>query len=156
MAQVRFWQPTDLPWLLEMAARTDWEILSPTDRAVARPEVVRANSHRNLLATLASPGGTAIVTEDGGRPVGFLLIGIRPDDRTGEPQGYMADIYLMPEYRGRGLAKQMHELGEQYLRWLGIRQVTNWVHATNPLGQKASHARGFRVWGVMMEKLLTG
>mgnify|MGYP003880784625 FL=1 len=156
MPQVRFWQMADLPWLLEMAAETDWQIMSPTDRAVARPEVVRANAHRNLLATLSSPGGTAIVTEDGGRPVGFLLIGIRPDDRTGEPQGYMADIYLMPEYRGRGLAKQMHELGEEYLRRIGIRRVTNWVHATNPLGQKTSEARGFRVWGVMMEKLLTG
>ena len=34
--------------------------------------------------------------------------------------------------------------------------MTNWVHATNPLGRKTSQARGFRVWGVMMEKLLTG
>jgi len=156
VAEVRFWRMSDLPWLLHMAAVTDWEIMNPTDRAVARPEVVQANAHRNLLAALASPGGTAFVVDDGGRPVGFLLIGIRPDDRTGELQGYMADIYLMPEYRGKGLAKRLHEAGEWYLRRLGIRRVTNWVHATNPLGRKTSQARGFRVWGVMMEKLLTG
>lgn len=156
MVEVRFWRLNDLPLLLHMAAVTDWEIMNPTDRAVARPEVVQANAHRNLLATLASPGGTAFVADDGGRPVGFLLIGIRPDDRTGEWQGYMADIYLLPEYRGKGIAKRLHEAGEWYLRQLGIRRITNWVHATNPLGQKASQARGFRVWGVMMEKLLTG
>ncbi len=156
MVEVRFWRPDDLPWLLHMAAVTDWEIMNPTDRAVARPEVVQANAHRNLMATLNSPGGTSIVAADGGRPVGFLLIGIRPDERTGELQGYMADVYLLPEYRGRGIARRMHEAGEAYLRRLGIRRVTNWVHATNPLGQKQSLAVGFRWWGVMMEKLLTG
>lgn len=154
MTQVRFWEINDLPWLMQMAAQTDWEIMNPDDKATARPEVVYANAHRNLVATLASPGGTAIVGVDGGRPIGFLLIGIRPDERTGEPQGYMADIYLEPPYRGKGLAKQFHELGEVYLRRLGIRKVTNWVHATNPLGQKASAARGFQLWGVMMEKRL--
>ena len=62
MAEVRFWRMSDLPWLLHMAAVTDWEIMNPTDRAVARPEVVQANAHRNLLAALASPGGTAFVS----------------------------------------------------------------------------------------------
>ena len=152
--QVRFWEMGDLPWLMQMAAQTDWDIMNPTDKAVARPEVVYANAHRNMIATLSSPGGTAIVAVDGGTPVGFLLIGIRPDERTGEPQGYMADIYLEQPYRGKGLAKLLHELGERYLRGLGIRRITNWVHATNPLGQKASAARGFQTWGVMMEKLL--
>ncbi len=152
MPQVRFWRQSDLPDLLHMAAITAWEILNQSDKAVARPDVVYANAQRSLMGSLHSPGGTAIVADEGGRPVGYLLITPRPDERTGEMQGYMADIYILPEFRGRGLARELHRLGEDYLRRMGIRQVTNWVHAENPLGKKASDQRGFRLWGVMMEK----
>lgn len=154
MPQVRFWQHSDLPGLLQMSAITAWEIMNPTDKAVADPEVVYANAHHNLFGVLSSPGGTAVVADEGGWPVGFLLIGIRPEERTGEPQGYMADIYILPQYRGQGLAQQFHAIGEEYLRRLGIRRATNWVHATNPLGKKASNDKGFRLAGVMMEKIL--
>lgn len=154
MVQVRFWQQSDLPELLRMSAITAWEIMNPTDKAVAQPEVVARNAHQSLVGSLSSPGGTAVVADDGGRAVGFLLIILRPDEKTGEMQGYMADIYIYPEYRGKGLAQEFHRLGEDYLRQLGIRRATNWVHATNPLGKKASQEKGFRLWGVMMEKVL--
>ncbi|MFZ5827736.1 MAG: GNAT family N-acetyltransferase [Bacillota bacterium] len=154
MVQVRFWRQSDLPGLAQMAAITAWEIMNPSDKAVARPEVVAANAHKSLIGCLSSPGGTAVVIDDGGRPVGYLLIGLRPDDRTGEMQGYMADIYIYPPYRGKGLAEELHRLGEDYLRRIGIRKATNWVHAQNPLGKKASMQKGFRLWGLMMEKLL--
>lgn len=155
MPQVRFWQRSDLPGLLQMAAITAWEIMNPSDKAVARPDVVYANAHRNVIATLSSPHGTAIVADEGGWPVGYLLIGLRPDERTGEMTGYMADIYIYPQYRGKGLAQKFHEVGEDYLRKLGIRKATNWVHATNPLGKKASDDKGFRLAGVMMEKVVS-
>lgn len=155
MPQVRFWQRSDLPGLLHMAAITAWEIMNPSDKAVARPEVVYANAHRNLLSVLSSPGGTAVVADEGGQPVGYLLIGIRPEERTQTPTGYMADIYIYPEFRGKGLAQEFHRIGEDYLRRIGIRKATNWVHATNPLGKKASNDKGFRLTGVMMEKLLS-
>lgn len=154
MVQVRFWQQSDLPGLMQMAAITAWEIMNPSDKAVARPEVVATNAQRSLIGCLQSPGGTAVVADDGGHPVGYLLIGLRPDDRTGEMQGYMADIYIYPQYRGKGLAQEFHRLGEDYLRRIGIRQATNWVHATNPLGKKASMQKGFRLWGLMLEKVL--
>lgn len=154
MPTVRFWQQSDLPGLLQMSAITAWEIMNPSDKAVARPEAVNANAQRNLITVLSSPGGTAVVADDGGWPVGFLLIGLRPDDKTGEIQGYMADIYIHPQYRGMGLAQEFHRIGEEHLRRIGIRRATNWVHATNPLGKKASNDKGFRLWGVMMEKVL--
>jgi GNAT superfamily N-acetyltransferase len=152
--KVRFWQQSDLPGLLQMAAITAWEIMNPSDKAVARPEVVFANAQSSLIQCLASPGGTAVVADEGGRPVGYLLIVLRPDEKTGEMQGYLADIYIQPQYRGKGLAREFHRLGEDYLRRLGIRKATNWVHATNPLGKKSSQEKGFRLWGVMLEKVL--
>lgn len=152
MVRVRFWQESDLPYLARMAAETAWEITPPGDKPYTTYERVATNAVRNLYGVLQSPPGTAVVAEDDGRPVGYLLLGLQMNDRTGEPHGYLADIYVEPAYRRSGLAKKLHEVGEEYLRQQGIRRVTNWTHAHNPLGQKSSEYFGLKLWGVMMSK----
>lgn len=137
-----------------MAAVLAWQITPEDDRRATTPGAVAWGAKMNLLGVLRSPGGTAIVAEEDGRPVGFLLIALQPHDKTGELQGYMADIYVEPAYQGRGLARQMHLAGEAYLRQIGIRTATNWVHAHNRQGQAASARHGFETWGVMMAKEL--
>lgn len=154
MATVRFWQPSDLPYLLQMAAETAWQITPPEDKARSSPELIRQAAHQNLAGCLSSPGGTAVVAEENGRPVGFLVITLQPNERTGEMQGYLADIYVAPSHRRSGVAKELHRLGEGYLQQLGIRSVTNWVHAHNEKGQKAGEYFGLRPWGVMMAKTI--
>jgi GNAT superfamily N-acetyltransferase len=151
---VRFWQQSDLPYLSQMAAATTWNITPPDDKLHTTYERVAANAQRNLYAVLSSPHGTAVVAEDGGRPVGYLLIGIQLNDKTGEPHGYLADIYVEPAYRRQGISKALHLMGEEHLRRLGIRRVTNWTHAHNPLGQGATSHHGLNIWGLMMVKHL--
>lgn len=154
MVYVRMWQQSDLPVLERMAALTAWNITPPDDqRMTAFPIVARSAVH-NLYSVLGSPGGVAFVADDGGRPVAYLLIGIQPNDKTGEPQGYLADIYVEPQYRRMGISKELHRWGEEYLRRLGIRKVTNWTHATNALGQGASNHHGLRLTAVVMTKEL--
>lgn len=152
MPRVRFWQPSDLPYLLSMAALTTWEITPEDDRPHTSFAVVARSAHQNMVGVLESPYGTAIVAEEGGRPVGYLLIGIQPNGRSREPVGYMADIYVEPAFRRSGLSKQFHVVGEEYLRRIGIRKATNWTHAHNPLGQGASNRQGFKLWGLMLSK----
>lgn len=154
LARIRLWHPADLPHLLRMAAVLAWQITPEDDRQATTPQAVALGARMNLIGVLRSPGGTAIVAEEDGRPVGFLLVALQPNDKTGQPQGYMADIYVEPAYQGRGLARQMHFAAEAYLRQIGIRTITNWVHAHNRQGQAASARHGFETWGVMMAKEL--
>jgi len=154
LALIRFWQPWDLPHLLRMAAVTAWNITPEDDRQHTTLERVAQAAQMNVLAVLSSPMGTAVVAEEDGRPVGYLLVAIQANDKTGEPQGYMADIYVEPAYRRHGIAKQMHLLAEAYLRQIGIRTITNWVHTHNQNGLAASVRHGFQPWGVMMAKVL--
>lgn len=154
VATIRFWQPRDLPYLLQMAAETAWQITPPADRAATSPEVIRQAAHQNLGGCLSSPGGTAVVAEENGRPVGFLVITLQPNERTGETQGYFADIYVEPAHRRGGVARGMHNLAEAYLQRLGIKSATNWVHAHNEKGQKTGEKFGLRPWGVMMAKTI--
>lgn len=154
MAHIRFWQPSDLPELLRMAALTAWEITPADDRAQTSFAAVMARAQNNLLSQLNSPVGTAIVAEQEGRPVGYLLLGLQVNDRTGEQFGYMADIYLEPAFRGAGLTEAMRLAAEAHYTRLGLQRITNWVHGHNRLGLRASERFGFRPWAVMMSRRL--
>lgn len=154
MPRLRLWQQSDLPDLVRMAITAAWDITPADDRAHTTFQAVAANAQRNLAAVLRSPSGTAIVAEEGGRPVGFLLVGLQPNDITGQPTGYMADIYVEPEYRRQGIAEQMHDVTEEYLRSIGVRRASNWTHAHNAKGLSSSRRHGFQDWGAMMVKEL--
>lgn len=154
MAEIRIWHSADLPHLRFLAAANAWKTLPPDDQALASVTDVAGSAESNLEAVLSSPGGTALVAEDGGRLVGYLLIGIRPGDRTGEPTGYLADIYIDPAYRGQGIAGRFHEVAESYLARVGIRKATVWTHSHNGLGQKSAQRQGYRSYGAMMSKVL--
>lgn len=154
MIRIRFWQPSDLPYIQQMMVETTWSITPEDDKAHTTFGTVAAGAQGNLQGILSSPGGTCVVADLNGKPVGFLLIGLQPNDKTGVPHGYLADIYVEKPYRKSGVARQMHTIGEQYLRSLGIRYATNWVHAHNAGAQKASAQFGIRPWGVMMVKEL--
>ncbi|HWI62269.1 MAG TPA: GNAT family N-acetyltransferase [Symbiobacteriaceae bacterium] len=152
MLNVRFWQESDLPELMRMAGITAWNITPPGDKPHTSFEVVAQNAQANLERVLSAPYGTAVVVEDDGRPVGYLLLAVQQNDKTGQPHGYAADIYVEPDYRRSGASKLLHLLGESYLRHLGLRYLTNWTHAHNPLGQKASEKHGFRISTLLMSK----
>ncbi|HYF94660.1 MAG TPA: GNAT family N-acetyltransferase [Symbiobacteriaceae bacterium] len=152
MLNVRFWQQSDLPELMRMAGITAWNITPPDDKPHTSFEHVAASARENLMRVLSAPYGNAVVAVSGGRPVGYFLVAVQQDEKTGLPYGYAADIYVEPEFRRSGASKLMHGLAEAYLRRLGVRVLTNWTHAHNPLGQKSSEKHGFRIHMLMMSK----
>lgn len=154
MAEVRFWRPEDMPYLRWFAALNAWHILPPDDLRHASVGTVAQHAEGNLFGVLQSPGGTALVAVADGRPVGYMLIAVRSDEKTNERAGYIADIYIEPAYRKHGIAGHFHEIGEKYLADMGIRRATLWTHAHNPLGQKSAERRGYKLWGMMMSKEL--
>lgn len=155
MAEIRFWRPEDLPELRLFAVVNAWQILPPDDRAVASIAAVAEAAEGNLMRVLGSPGSTAVVAVEDGRPVGYLLIGVHPDDKTGEPVGYMADIYVEPQYRKGGLGARFHDAGEAYLRQIGVRRASLWTHAHNQLGQRSAIKQGYRMRGVMLSRTIS-
>lgn len=154
MPQTRVWRESDLPQLQQMAMTTAWNITPNDDRPHTSEQTVKESAVRNLYAVLGSQGGTAIVADADGRAVGYLLIAIQADDKTGAPHGYLADIYVEQEFRRSGVSKELHRAGEEYLRSIGVRRATNWTHAHNQLGLSASMHHGYLPWGIMMVKQL--
>lgn len=152
--EIRLWRREDLPKLREFAVTNAMELLSPDDRAHTTPEIVKMAAEHNVTGILSMPGGTAFVADYQGRPVGYCLVSIQQDEKTGESSGYLADCYIEPAFRRTGIAPAFHKVAQAYLNQLGIRKSRLWVHAHNGTSYKSVQRAGFTVKGVMMAKEL--
>jgi len=83
-----------------------------------------------LRAFLERNPDLSLIARDGTRLVGAVLCG--HDGR----RGYLNHLAVLPEYRGRGLGRQMIETCLAALATLGILKCTIFVYADNDAGQQ--------------------
>ena len=84
--------------------------------------------------------------------VGFLYAEIRNDHLTFRREGFINEIYLHPDYRGRNLSKSVLARGE---RWFQERCVSHrhvFVTSNNLAAVKLYASLGFRVTDYRMSK----
>ncbi len=86
------------------------------------------------------------ITEDDSRPVagaGLLVLDWPPHpfDPAGEHRGYLLNVFVEPEYRGRGLAHALVERCLAEARRRGLRVVA--LHSSDA-GRRIYEALGFR------------
>jgi GNAT superfamily N-acetyltransferase len=76
--------------------------------------------------------GHAIIAEDSsGVIIGFAGIGpARTAEFTG--QGEIRAIYLLNQFKGKGIGRRLFQLGEERIRALGFQQFYCWVLKGNP------------------------
>lgn len=108
----------DLESVLSLWARTDGVGLNESDT----PQQLQAYLDRNP--------GLSLVARDEAQLVGALLCG--HDGR----RGYLHHLAVMPEYRGRGLGRQMVETCLSALNSLGILKCNIFLYADNEPGEQ--------------------
>ena len=72
--------------------------------------------------------------KDGETLVGFIYVSIRFDYVEGadsSPTGYLEGIYVQPEYREKGIARELFQLGEKWVAQKGCRQIGSDTWAWN-------------------------
>lgn len=94
------------------------------------PELAR------LVAELPGfdPAGICLVSmsADPDHPIAFAKAEIRVDD-AGVPTGWIGQIAVLPEHRGRGLGRMLLEWSIEYLRGRGAQDIDLAVEAENDL-----------------------
>jgi ribosomal protein S18 acetylase RimI-like enzyme len=85
----------------------------------------------------------SIAAFDGNRMVGFTLIGI--DQWQGEPAAFDAATGIVPEYRGKGLARSMFDLALPGLRERGVRRFLLEVLQPNHPAISVYEKTGFKI-----------
>ncbi|HVO02214.1 MAG TPA: GNAT family N-acetyltransferase [Candidatus Cybelea sp.] len=107
-----------------------------------------------------SDGAVFLAIAEDGAPIGLVSCWRAEDetDITVTPAGrvhlYVSDLYVEPEWRGRGVAGALLAEAERHGRGLGIRQMTIGTLAVNEAARKAYAKAGFADYEMLLRKPL--
>jgi ribosomal protein S18 acetylase RimI-like enzyme len=126
--------PDDAPELLRMCRDFHVEDGSPLDEAgEATIEHVAAGE----------PMAPAYMLEENGIIAGFFILTLGYSVENGGMDGFIDDIYLIPERRGRGLGRKAVTLAVEAAKEVGIRALLLEVEAHNGRAYELYRKMGF-------------
>ena len=105
--------------------------------------------HRRYAASMVDRQTDAIVylaQEEDGNIVAFAEATLRRDYVNGcstSPVGFLEGLYVVPPYRGRGLARLLNKALEDWAASLGCTEFASDVLLRNESGQRAHEALGY-------------
>lgn len=126
MLKIREYTHQDLQALRRQVAELH-EAMCALDPSLPPPDEIIDAYFEHLLQTSKSTGGTFYVAESGGEMVGYLclfgLMSPSDPDEPPEPYSFVADLYVRPEFQGRGIGKSLMEIAEEHARALGASNI---------------------------------
>jgi ribosomal protein S18 acetylase RimI-like enzyme len=111
-----------------------------------------AMAFRHDLRRASLDPNHAIFVLDEGRVIGFLWLVICENSWTRERYGYINNLYLLPERRGMGLARELMNQSDEVFRSRRIRRVRLTVTAANADAVHLYEECGYAVTRWEMEK----
>lgn len=148
----------------ESAIARLWEALSEyhlalDDRMPVPAEGAAERYAARLIERRNDPYTRAFVAEIEREVVGYVLgavVDLHPDLFEHVESGYIADIYVDPAYRRRGIARMLLTAIRGWLAEQGVQHIEWQVAATNPAGTAFWEAVGGRPVMVRMRLPLDG
>jgi ribosomal protein S18 acetylase RimI-like enzyme len=145
----------DFDFFQEMEVETTWENLSPEDRArLTRAQVSQALTETHDLL-LARPGNALFIAEtEAGEPAGLLWFGENRNLVTGEIEGWIYNVSVVPHFRGQGIGAQLVRHAEAHARQEGYQLIGLMVAVHNEVARRLYANSGFAESNIVMRKRL--
>lgn len=128
------------------------------DESMPRPARRGAQLYaRRIASQVDDPQTCTLVAVVDDRIVGYvmgMLVDLLPDVFEQEMGGFLADIYVQPEYRGQGVGRELVHGLEGWFRQQGLRQYEWYVAARNTAGRAFWQAVGGREVMIRMQNTL--
>jgi len=113
-----------------------------------------AAAFRHDLRRAALDPNHALYVLDSGHIAGFLWLVICENTWTNERYGYVNNLFLEPEQRGSGLARELMNTGDEWFRKRGIKRVKLTVTANNEAACRLYQNCGYETTRLEMDKEL--
>lgn len=155
--KIRPARQSDWPQILEISAEYVWAQLPLDRRGEGSLAMVRANLERRIQRIQGSQGvpNEAFVMEDPhGLLAGYIWLCEKKDEWTSQKEGFILDLYVNPELRGRGLGRRLMQWAEQWAQIKGYRHLSFSIFPSNDVTRQLSDSLGYRMDSLRMRKRL--
>lgn len=150
---IRIGDESDAEFFFALEEQTTWESL-PTDKR----EMAREELRERLLEThgllLSCPGNVFFIAEHDGERAGLLWFGPRHNTVTGEHEGWIYNVTVVPDARGKGIAKCLMAHAEDYARANGFRVIGLAVAVHNDSARALYEKLDYQQCNILMRKPL--
>jgi len=153
---IREAKETDLQVVKKYTVETAWTSLSESDRK----ELDKEKWTKHLLELFEKLSGREtdriFVAEDESHAfLGYIWVGEGSNMMTGLKHGYIYDIFVKKEFRGRGTGKILLEKAQSYCREKGYSRIRLMVYVNNANAIGLYNKMGFKTEQMHMEKTLS-
>jgi len=111
------------------------KILSLTPRALLDGTLGEAKLSdekvKQLIEPLLQKGSCYLIATEGDHLMGWILIGARQDPLTEKIYGLIYELFVLEEFRGKGIARKLIETGIEHLKHDGYSEIRLSVYAGN-------------------------
>lgn len=112
-----------------------------------------------MLERVAALSGRLFVAVEGEQILGFATALVRPREEPDDVDAFsveVAELSVLPAWRGRGIGARLMEVCERFARELGAPSLRVRVDARNPDAQRFYRRAGFEDAVVLLAKSLQG
>ena len=106
-----------------------------------------SETERDLIAIVKKPNYSTFLAKKSGLSIGFVTVSIRSDYVEGSstsPVGYIEAIYVKPQYRKDGIARQLYEKAESWAAQKGCTEIGSDTWEWNLEAQNFHTRLGFK------------
>jgi ribosomal protein S18 acetylase RimI-like enzyme len=143
----------DAPLIRKLTVETGWNSLSQMDRK----ELDRKEWSKHMEQVFEhfaqqENSEIRIAEDENSNFTGYLFVGESKNAMTGKSFGFIYDIFVKEELRGKGIGKMLIEKAEDYCRQKGYSRLSLMVSADNQAALKLYASTGFKKDQIYMGK----
>ncbi|WP_231563731.1 GNAT family N-acetyltransferase [Anoxybacillus sp. KU2-6(11)] len=110
---------------------------------------------KQLIEPLLQKGSYYLIATEGDNLMGWILIGKSKDQFTEKIYGFIYELFVLEEFRGNGISKQLVEAGIEHLKQDGYSEIRLSVYAGSQ-AIKLYEKLGFKSIYIQIEILTSG
>lgn len=135
----------DLRTIWAATVQTVWDDLPQDEKARLDRGIWEREFRRKSSPYVEGSRTEAWIAEDpDGRLLGYLLLGEGGGFLTPEPHGFVFDVWVAPDYRGRGIGKHLVAWASEWAKAKGYHKLKLEVAEQNPGARHVYEGEGFR------------
>lgn len=146
---------TDMPSIRKFTVETGWRSMSASDKRSLNRRAWSKHMVEVFEHFLRKEGSKILIAEDENHDfLGYLFVGESTNEMTGQTSGFIYDIYVAKEHRGKGVGARLMKEAENYCKQKGYARISLMVSTHNEPAIQLYRKTGFKDEQIFMEKEL--